>query len=265
MKLKKDAEIQKQLSQYALNQKFYFKIPIAIKKIEYTADRIRGRVIEDLAVAGKSFKQAIDDSRAIVINSLDSGETLWSEPLNYSELNKGELLDVDKVIQWLVYSERDANSLFLKGVSDANKNNINYILDEIKKVSIELSDNDSIIYLNGEVSISLNELIENTPVDIIQNDVVPVDSSVTTTTTTESIIEETAFNTGDKFIKIIIINDTETGWLNIRNGAGSSYPILAKVYPGEEYGVIEERSGWQKIRLSDGREGWLSAKYTQEK
>lgn len=57
------------------------------------------------------------------------------------------------------------------------------------------------------------------------------------------------------------IKDTPTGWLNVREGAGTSYPKITRVYPGETYIFLEEKDGWYKIKLNNGKEGWITSEF----
>lgn len=67
--------------------------------------------------------------------------------------------------------------------------------------------------------------------------------------------------------KEITIEDTPTGWLNVRSGPGTSYTQIAKVYPKETYSLLEEKDGWYKIAIparagGDGKtEGWIISDY----
>ncbi len=75
----------------------------------------------------------------------------------------------------------------------------------------------------------------------------------------EEIIEE----------EMVLIQETETGWLNVRQGAGISYEIITKVYPGESYLLLddslsEKNEEWYKIELKDGQEGWIFSQYATE-
>lgn len=63
----------------------------------------------------------------------------------------------------------------------------------------------------------------------------------------------------------IIIKDTETGFLRVRNGPNKSSTEFAQVKPGEIYPLIEEQGGWYKIALKDGKEGWVSGSYAEKK
>ena len=68
----------------------------------------------------------------------------------------------------------------------------------------------------------------------------------------EEVIEE---------IPMVIIKETETGWLRVREGPGTIYPEIAKIYPGESYPLLEEIEEWCKIELEDKQEAWISIEY----
>ena len=53
----------------------------------------------------------------------------------------------------------------------------------------------------------------------------------------------------------------DTSVLNVRNGAGTSYTVIAKAYEGEKVELLESLNGWYKIKLSNGTIGWSSSDY----
>ncbi len=58
----------------------------------------------------------------------------------------------------------------------------------------------------------------------------------------------------------------EKGWvrgapLNLRSGAGTQYRIIASVAPGDGLDILERAERWTRVRLPDGKEGWISAGY----
>jgi len=61
------------------------------------------------------------------------------------------------------------------------------------------------------------------------------------------------------------IKTTETGWLRVRDAASLNGKELTKVDSGGEYSVLEEKTGWVKIKVSDSVEGWVSADYVEIK
>jgi len=65
-------------------------------------------------------------------------------------------------------------------------------------------------------------------------------------------------------INEVLIKETETGWLNVRQGAGTNYSIITKIYPGESYELLEETEEWYKIKIGD-KEGWIFNSYAIKK
>ncbi|TCN24597.1 SH3 domain-containing protein [Mesobacillus foraminis] len=50
--------------------------------------------------------------------------------------------------------------------------------------------------------------------------------------------------------------------VNIREGPGLSYPILAMVDKGEQYSIVRQEGEWILIGLHDGRQGWIAEWFT---
>ncbi len=73
--------------------------------------------------------------------------------------------------------------------------------------------------------------------------------------------------------KIIVIKESETGWVRIRKVPTLDGVVLTKAYPGDEFNFLEEVGKWVKIELKenitiDGEVfdfGWIAKEYTQEK
>ncbi len=63
----------------------------------------------------------------------------------------------------------------------------------------------------------------------------------------------------------IEILETPTGWLRVRKEPTTAADNeVAKVNPGERYSYLDtNESGWHKILLSDGQEGWISGRYAK--
>ena len=62
-------------------------------------------------------------------------------------------------------------------------------------------------------------------------------------------------------VPMVEIVETETGWLNVRTGPGTSYEIITKINPEETYPFLEEDGEWYSIELSDGSVGWIASRY----
>jgi len=63
---------------------------------------------------------------------------------------------------------------------------------------------------------------------------------------------------------MVIIKETETGWLRVRQEASSGSVEVARTKPGEKYPLISENTEWYKIDLGNGKTGWISAKYADK-
>ena len=57
---------------------------------------------------------------------------------------------------------------------------------------------------------------------------------------------------------------TGVGWLRVRSEPSLSASEVTKVNVGEKFLFLEERVGWVKIKLTDGREGWVSSDYVEK-
>lgn len=57
----------------------------------------------------------------------------------------------------------------------------------------------------------------------------------------------------------------QSGWytgtnVNLRDGPGTQHPILSVVANGSPIKVIEQRAGWSRVQIEDGRTGWMTSK-----
>ena len=62
------------------------------------------------------------------------------------------------------------------------------------------------------------------------------------------------------FQPYIVIVDTDV--LNVRTGAGISYPIATTVKRGQAFTIVEVKDGWGKLKSGAG---WISLEYTKKK
>lgn len=60
--------------------------------------------------------------------------------------------------------------------------------------------------------------------------------------------------------KVLILN-TPTGFLRVRESASINSTEITQVKPGEVYELIGEEESWFKIRLKDEKTGWISSSY----
>lgn len=63
----------------------------------------------------------------------------------------------------------------------------------------------------------------------------------------------------------VIVKQTPTNFLRVRDLASLSGKEIAKVKVGEKLILLEEQGSWDRVRLSDGTEGYVSASYVEKK
>lgn len=62
----------------------------------------------------------------------------------------------------------------------------------------------------------------------------------------------------------VLILDTPTGFLRVRDQASLNGSQVGQVLPGEKYNLLDEQDGWYKIKLKDETTGWVSSQYAQK-
>lgn len=65
--------------------------------------------------------------------------------------------------------------------------------------------------------------------------------------------------------KMVVIKQTETGWLRVRQEADGNSQEIVKVKPKDQFKLLEEKDGWYRIELPGQiTSGWISAKYADK-
>lgn len=62
----------------------------------------------------------------------------------------------------------------------------------------------------------------------------------------------------------VVILDTPTGFLRVRESDSLNSNQLTTVAPGEKFDLVSEKTGWYQIKLPDGQMGWISSEYGQK-
>ncbi|MBI4050155.1 MAG: SH3 domain-containing protein [Candidatus Doudnabacteria bacterium] len=89
--------------------------------------------------------------------------------------------------------------------------------------------------------------------------IVPSTATPTTTPTT------TAETLPAPVVQQVLILDTPTGYLNVRQGPGTNTAKVAQVAPGESYELVSEDAaqGWYQIKVSEILSGWVTKQYAE--
>lgn len=62
----------------------------------------------------------------------------------------------------------------------------------------------------------------------------------------------------------VSILETPTGWLRVREEPTLSGSESARVNPGQRFELVEEQTGWFKIKIQGQKEGWISSEYAKK-
>ena len=63
----------------------------------------------------------------------------------------------------------------------------------------------------------------------------------------------------------VTVKQTPTGFLNVRDTASLNGNIVEKASAGDTLTLVEEQGDWDKVRLTDGKEGYVAVQYLQKK
>jgi hypothetical protein len=62
----------------------------------------------------------------------------------------------------------------------------------------------------------------------------------------------------------VVILETPTGFLRVREDASVSSSEIGRAIPGDSYPLIDEQNDWYEIKLANGQVGWISKQYAQK-
>lgn len=63
----------------------------------------------------------------------------------------------------------------------------------------------------------------------------------------------------------LTVKKTPTGFLNVRQSASINAKVVVQVKPGDKLVLLEELPNWNRVRTSDGKEGFVSSAYVEKK
>jgi len=242
-------------------------IPVAISEKAYADNVVTGRIIHESVSIPFAYKELIRHSMKSAKMKTIAGEELYDLPLNDSELQDNLVFPID--LQWLAYEKEQLIRIAIDKLQNANKKNTKFLIDKhtIKQVSTS-KDLDNIYLLqikfdlssDQEIKIDEKLLDKNTVNEPVQTETA-TEAAVTTDFATEDVEIGTASKPVESIKPLIVIQDTELGWLNVRDLPDSGSSILGEVYPMEKYEIFETEEKWFKIEFEENQYGWVFAEY----
>jgi len=88
-----------------------------------------------------------------------------------------------------------------------------------------------------------------------------IDSQVATSSATLISSPSATPSTGKETVTIL---NTPTGFLRVRENPSVGSTEVGRVNPDEVFDLLDEQTGWYKIKLKSGVEGWISAQYAKK-
>ncbi|HLC87673.1 MAG TPA: PEGA domain-containing protein [Patescibacteria group bacterium] len=224
----------------------------------------------------------------VLLNNQDVGTVPFQDdnlkPGDYVvSLKADEATDSAKVF-WEGYAKLNDGSLtiVIRDIADAKEASAGEIisLEPGRGVTITSSPSNAEVFIDGKLSgrtpLSVPDLSEGEHQFIVSREnflkrsirskvidgldlIISVDLAITEPDLTKLPQEPTSST------QEIVIKNTPTGFLRVRESASLNAKEIGQVKPKEIYLLLEETPGWVRIRLKDGKEGWVSSSYIQKK
>ena len=213
-------------------------------------------------------------------NSLLPGEInlrlLTSEGIEWKKRIK-MFNGINTAVNWKLANEEDKSGgyvLYFEKTGDKNKAGL----------MVNASPDQSVVYIDGEIKgftpMRLDSIGEgdreitvsfpgkrntNIIVKAMNGFLLVLDTTLPeekplVTPTKEPVAQPTVLISQQK----VMIKETETGWLRVRESANNASAEIGRVIPLSIYTVIQETAGWYKIDLGNGKVGWISSKYAEK-
>jgi hypothetical protein len=197
---------------------------------------------------------------------VQNGFNVTSQKIN---INKGALTVVDKTFDKRP-SVSSGSLITLFPIDDENKSEIliistpsgaDVILDSIPKGTtpillkdIPISDHEIKIIKDGykEKIVKVKTVAGNKLEAIINLGI-----------RTDLAVQNNTASTSANFSKKVIVLDTPTGFLRVRERDSLNSPEIGTVNPGDKLELISEKTEWFEVRLPDSKVGWISANYAK--
>lgn len=73
--------------------------------------------------------------------------------------------------------------------------------------------------------------------------------------------EKEVASSSASLVNKVLILETPTGFLRVRENNSITSSEVTTVKPGEKFDLVSELDGWYEIKLTEGKTGWVSSEY----
>lgn len=190
---------------------------------------------EQKVVIGKSVLSVVD--RTFDKEGEASGSTITLSPLSNKEIQVLALSFPEGAEVYMDNNLSGITPLLLKNITESD-HELTFKKQGYKQKTLKIKTNPGFkLTALGFLGINLNAEIPS-----------PVSSSPTPTV---------------QIAKVLILQ-TPTGFLRVRESNSLSSAEIGRVNPGESFELVSEESGWFQIKLTDAKVGWVSSQYAQK-
>ncbi len=260
---------------FSLERTTTIAIPVIVAPSQYASDAVRGKLVIKSILDQETAGGALEQQRAELAGELLQGEAVWGVPIRAvtaagAEVDLAQAATVASeefpiLVTWLVYAQQEVTAVALGVLSEALGEQ-QYIYDtlEINDVrsrdSILMSMTVDVAYLLDKPA-ALPDMIthERLVGEVVIDAEVPPEVLEGDPQEDDAIVDEVVAPTPS--VEILV---TGTGFLNVRSGAGTSFPIVTQVTPGDIYPFDEIQNGWYHISIDDDTDGWVVGTFVRE-
>lgn len=79
-----------------------------------------------------------------------------------------------------------------------------------------------------------------------------------------TVLEESGKPLASTKVSKVVILQTPTGFLRVRESASIGSSEIGRVSPGEKFDLVSEEEGWFEIKFEEDKTGWVSAQYAEK-
>lgn len=91
-----------------------------------------------------------------------------------------------------------------------------------------------------------------------------IDQQSKSSLTKTSVVKDSTASAELKKANSVTIKDTPTGWLRVREEPSINASESARVNPGQNFDLLDEKDNWYQIEYETGKKGWISAEYASK-
>ncbi|MFH1286936.1 MAG: pilus assembly protein PilM [Candidatus Magasanikbacteria bacterium] len=233
-------------------------IPVAVDEGEATEDRFQARLIS--ITVGNESDTELAEQKAFsqAEQAVGEKEVLWKRSVR-RDLS-------EKKFEFIIY-DTEILATFAKTFVSSRISD-EFLLQEATPLDLSKTENPNIFLARVQLSIAFKApqkeifSLKKEPegytkvetVDIVSSTGEIIDMTTSTVFSTEALEEEK---------ESVIILETGVGYLNVRGGAGKTFPVITTVDVGETFEKIGENDdgSWIQLQVTEDQVGWVSSEY----